>query len=572
VSQLATVWLNAHKLGTHASGTSAFAYDVSEILLPGEENLLAVRADNSVQSDLPPLSGDFTLCGGIHREVSLVQLSSLAVDALDYASPGVYLTAPELSPERGLLRARVRVRNSSHSARPALIHLSVQDADGRLVAATSQPHLAPPDVSEVVLTLAVTRPTLWQGRSAPYLYRVRIEIGESARTTDRIEQAFGFRSFTVDPERGFLLNGRPYELHGAALHQDFEGKGWAISRQDRERDFQLLMELGATFVRLVHYQHDPHAYELADRLGLLVWAEHALVNQVSPDPVFAERASVQLTELIRQGHNHPSIVVWGIGNEVQPHQPPAVELLKRLSSLVKREDPSRPSALATCFDEPAGAYGVELLAHNKYFGWYLGKVADFPVWLDAQRAKNRALPMGISEYGAGAGIGIHSADPEPLDHSEEYQSLFHEAYWRALRERSWLWCKVIWNLFDFASAGRKEGERLGINDKGLVTRDRSIKKDAFYWYQANWTEEPMVHLTGRRFSPRYQPMISVKAYSNCELAELFVGDRGMGRIAVIDHVAHWPEVALELGENRVRVTAYRGNASVCDACTWVRER
>jgi beta-galactosidase len=250
--------------------------------------------------------------------------------------------------------------------------------------------------------------------------------------------------------------------------------------------------------------------------------------------------------------------------------PTAVELLERLSLLVKTEDPSRPSALATCFDEPAGAYGVDLLAHNKYLGWYLGSVADFPGWLDAQRAKNRALPIGMSEYGAGAGVNTHTTDPQPLDHSEEYQCLFHEAYWRALRQRPWLWCKAVWNMFDFASASRHEGERIGINDKGLVTRDRKVKKDAFYWYQANWSAEPMIYLTGRRFSPRTDPVVSVKAYSNCEQAELLVNDRALGRIGIQDHVAIWPEVALDPGENRVRVTAQRGGASVSDACTWVR--
>jgi beta-galactosidase len=292
------------------------------------------------------------------------------------------------------------------------------------------------------------------------------------------------------------------------------------------------------------------------------------VNTVSRSPKFSERAQRQLTELIRQNHNHPCIVAWGIGNEVQTHQPPqAKALLERLAKLVKVEDQTRPSALATCFDEPAGAYGVDLVSHNRYFGWYHGEFAEFGPWLDAQREKNLRLPMGMAEYGAGAGPNLHSEDPQARDHSEEYQSLFHEAYWLELSARPWLWQRSVWQMFDAASAGRNEGERPGVNDKGLVTHDRSIKKDAYYFYKASWTDEPLVYVTSRRFTTRTRKKTMVKVYSNCETVTLRLNGHEVGRAPVERKIATFP-IELDAGENSIEAIARRGPAAVSDRVKW----
>jgi beta-galactosidase len=570
VSMVSTVWLNGRELGTHWGANSAFCYDATAALQATADNVLVVRADNSWRDDVPPREGDFTIFGGIYREVSLVMASPVSIDLLDCASPGVYLTTPEATRERGVLRLRARVRNTKAEEARATIAVAVLDPTGRLVQRAQVERRVPFGVTEASIELTIDKPRLWQGRADPYLYTTVVEIRAGGVVVDRLRQPLGFRTFEVDPERGFLLNGQPYDLHGANLHQDREGVGWAMSPEEREQDFQLLGEIGATFVRLVHYQHDQPAYDLADRLGLVVWAEHGLVNTVGESPVFAERAALQLTELIRQSYNHPSIVAWGIGNEVQTQKTPAApRLLERLASLVKSEDPSRPSALATCFDEPAGAYGVDLMAHNKYFGWYAGTLTDFPIWLDAQRSKNPALPMGVSEYGAGAGPRLHSSSPKAMDHTEEYQSLFHEAYWRALARRPWVWCKTVWQMFDAASASRHEGENMGINDKGLVTRDRKIRKDAFFWYKANWTEEPFVHVTSKRFTPRSDGQTEVKVYSNCDEAELQHNGRSLGVRRIDDHIALWSHVELSPGDNRIDVTARCRGVEVTDSCSWL---
>jgi beta-galactosidase len=572
VSIVSTVWLNGTLLGSHESAHSAFCFDATHALGFDGENVLVVRADNTHREDIPPREGDFTMFGGVYRDVALIVTSPLAIDPMDSAGPGVYVTTPEVSRERARVRARVKVRNAGNE-RSVDVAVAVSDASGMVVARATTKHRATPGQSEVMLELALQKPRLWHGRRDPYLYSAVVELFAEEGVLDRVREPLGVRSFSVDPERGFLLNGEPYELRGVNLHQDRSGKGWAISRADREEDFRLIAEMGATFVRLVHYQHDRHAHELADRIGLVVWAEHGLVNTVSENPEFSERAAKQLTELIRQNYNHPSIVAWGIGNEVQTHKPPAAKpLLERLAQLVRTEDPSRSSALATCFDEPAGAYGTDLIAHNRYFGWYHGTFAEFGPWLDAQRAKNPRLPMGMAEYGAGAGPSLHSTTPKALDHSEEYQSLFHEAYWRALRARPWLWEKSVWQMFDAASAGRNEGERPGVNDKGLVSHDRAVKKDAFYWYKANWTDEPLVYVTSRRFSPRTEARTAVKVYSNCATVSLHVNGRDIGRVTVEDHVALFPDVELVPGRNQVLAKAQRGTVTVSDEVTWVCDR
>ena len=353
------------------------------------------------------------------------------------------------------------------------------------------------------------------------------------------------------------------------LHQDREGKGWAVDPRDREQDLRMIQEMGATFVRFAHYQHDQQAYDLCDQLGLVAWAENALVNTVSQNPSFAEVTAVQMADLIRQNFNHPSIVVWSAGNEVQGDKPGASDLLIRMNSVEKSEDYTRPSVIATCYDETPGTYSMDMVAHNKYFGWYTGVFADFPKWLDAQHDKMPGGCQGMSEFGAGAGINTHSSNPKALDHSEEWQTLFHEAYWRCLRDKPWVWCKAVWAMFDFASVGRNEGEHKGFNDKGLVTRDRLVKKDAFFWYKANWNPLPMVYITSRRFTPRTEKETTVKVYSNCENAELFLNGTSLGKKWPDDHIALWKNVVLSPGKNQLQVTGHQNGVIANDSCSWV---
>ena len=353
---------------------------------------------------------------------------------------------------------------------------------------------------------------------------------------DEVSQPLGLRTFSFNADKGFFLNGKHLFLKGVAIHQDEAGKGWAMSCADQKRDFDLVQDLGANAARLAHYQHDQCSYDETDRRGLAVWAEIPLVNEASFDGTPANAALAantrqQLMELIRQNYNHPSIVMWSVGNEVDlraiskngPSK--AGSLVRSLSALVQQEDPSRPSTLADCCEQASAPNRdvlvglTDIIGYNRYFGWYSGEFSDLGRMLDKAHAEHPMLPIGISEYGAGAALSQHSDNPAggPIKphgrpHPEEYQNLYHEANWKDLAVRPYLWGVFIWNMFDFATPGRAEGDLVDINDKGLVTIDRAVRKDAFYFYRANWNTAPTLHLVGQRYTDRPYGVIDVEAY------------------------------------------------------------
>ena len=384
------------------------------------------------------------------------------------------------------------------------------------------------------------------------------------------------------------------------MHQDRPIKGWAISDADQKQDFDLLVDMGGNVVRLAHYQHDQRSYELADELGVIVWAEIPLVNQVSFDgsaanAAFSANATQQLLELIRQNYNHPSVAVWSIANEVDlratqakgPSKPRV--LLESLNRLAKSEDPGRFTTLADCCEQGLPPHAdthteasrdaivgiTDVVGYNRYFGWYNGTFADFGVMLDAAHARHPSLPISISEYGAGAALTQHTDDPTggPINphgrpHPEEYQDLYHEASWDTLRTRPYLWGVFIWNMFDFSSDSRKEGDLTDINEKGMVTYDRTVAKDAYYFYRANWSPRPTLHLVGRRYTDRPYAVVDVKAYSNATQAQLQLNGADQGTATCDKGICLWRAVHLGPGKNDLRATATIGTAQVADTLQW----
>jgi beta-galactosidase len=397
---------------------------------------------------------------------------------------------------------------------------------------------------------------------------------------DEVTLPLGLRFFSVDPARGFSLNGRYLDLHGVCRHQDRPGKGWAISEADQREDFDLICEMGATAIRQSHYQQSQFWNDLGDSRGIVMWAELAFVNDAKNDPEFFANAREQLRELIRQNEQHPSICFWSIGNETfvrDPKLTPADtndRLLKELAAVAREEDPSRLSTYASNGDvkEPRAGH-TDVIAFNHYFGWYHGDAEEFAPWLDQQHSLRPDLKIGMSEYGAGANAAQHEENPKkPAPggqwHPEEWQSHFHEVYWQALAQRPWVWGKFIWCMFDFASDGRNEGGTPGRNDKGLVTYDRKTKKDAFYWYKANWGDAPVLYITGRRSTVRTQRVTTVKIYSNADTVDLFVNGISRGKQTSAKRVFVWPNVELAVGENRIAARARCDGREFEDHCVW----
>ncbi|PCD01784.1 glycoside hydrolase family 2 [Sphingomonas spermidinifaciens] len=554
------LWVNGRHVGRHEGGHAAFRFDVTGVLRPGR-NLIAVRSDNSRLPHVAPLGGDFTVFGGLYRHVWLVEVPELHVDLADHGGPGVSVRTLSLGDAAATVGVTVRVRNDGDRARRVPVGAAVLEAGGAAVAASSRTVRIPPGATvPVTLDLRISRPRRWNGRADPYLYTIAARVAGA----DEVRVPLGLRSTAFDPERGFLLNGRPYPLRGVNLfHPGRPGRGLAVTDAEIVDDIATMEEMGATALRFVHFQHPPAAYEEADRRGLIVWTEIGLNGIVDPGEPFLDNVTTQLRELIRQTRNHPSIALWGLGNEVYATTPEVTRILRAVQAVARAEDASRPTVYAHCCqaDDDDKARISDVAAFNRYFGWYPGQAGDIGSWADGYRAANPERPFLVGEYGAGGSIR-HQQLPPPAEnrpesgwHPEQAQTAYHVANWRQLAARRYLGGSFIWVAFDLASDGRGEGDRPGINDKGLVTYDRAIRKDAYHWYRANWSAAPMVHLTDRRLDRRAEAATDLRAFTNAATAMLKVNGRSVGTVAVEDHIARWPGVALAMGANTIEVEA-----------------
>ncbi len=483
-----------------------------------------------------------------------------------------------VSATQAVLDVTVQISDAAKKRRQLTLVASVRNADGKPVVSSEEKiSTAERMTAPYQLRVTVPQPHLWNGRKDPYLYQAVVELRTAeGDVVDAVTQPLGLRYFSVDPDKGFFLNGVPYHLHGVNKHQDRFNKGWAVTETDLAEDMDLLKGIGATVIRCAHYQHSEYFYSLCDQAGILVWAEIPQVNDINDSPEFAETSRNQLLDLIRQNINHPAIFTWSIFNEVVPRHASAFRELQDLRNTAHGEDPTRPVIAATCHGEwPALNKITDLLGWNIYPGWYGGKLSDYGTILDRNRHDSRFGGLAISEYGAGANPTQHEDHPRPPKpggpwHPEEYQALTHEAAWAAMKTRPYIWGTFVWNLCDFAVAGRNEGSLPGLNDKGLVTYDRKIRKDAFYFYQANWSDEPMLYITSRRFTERTNAVTDVKFYSNAAQAECLLNGVSQGqRYNDGNGVFIWKNVTLAPGANRIQASAERAGQTLTDECTWI---
>jgi len=576
-SLVADVYLNGKPLGEHRGGFGAFCFEITTNLPATGTNLLAVRVSNKWEPDIAPLSGDFSVYGGLYRPVHLIVTGGENFAPTDHGSPGVAWLQTSVTETQALLDVTAQISNGTKQKQPLTLVARVLDADGNQVADSKQPiALAPNATSPYWLRLTVPHPHLWNGRLDPYLYQAVIELRSGDSVVDSVEQPLGLRFYSVDPDKGFFLNGKPYHLHGVDRHQDRFNKGWAISGADMDEDLQLIKEMGATVIRCAHYQHSDYFYSLCDQAGILVWAEIPQVNEITASEQFEETSRNQLLDLIRQNINHPSIFAWSLFNEVALRETPDPQReLQDMNNVAHSEDPTRPTIAATCTDKlPEMNKIPDWLGWNIYPGWYRGTRGDFGHEMDRLRDTSRQGGFCVSEYGAGANVTQHEENPKQPKtggpwHPEEWQALVHESAWAAMKERPFVWGTFVWNMFDFAVATRHEGSIPGRNDKGLVTYDRKTRKDAFYFYKANWSDEPVLYITSRRFTERTNAVTDVKIYSNANPVELLLNGKSLGQHRdTTNGVFIWKDVQLKAGENRVEARAERNGQKLNDSCVW----
>jgi beta-galactosidase len=581
------VYVNGKQVGSHKGMFGAFCFDVTSALDPTGDNVIAVRVDNAHDKNVAPQSADFTFFGGIYRDVQLLELDPVSISPMDDASPGVYIKQSSVTADHAELEVRTQLRNASADQTDVTVRCDILDATGTVVksdelkAKLDSTRAMSPDLANKIYTvqrLTINHPHLWNAKKDPYLYQARISVINGSVITDEVTQPLGLRFFRVDPNEGFFLNGKSYPLHGVNRHQDRIDQGWAITPAEHKEDFDLIMDMGCTGIRLAHYEHAQAFYNLCDQGGLVVWAELCLVNTVTDSPEFDDNARQQLRELIKQNYNHPAICFWSLFNELdakpgvqKEHQ---IKLVTELNHLAKELDSTRlTTAASDQGNKNQLTFLTDVIAFNRYAGWYTGKATDWPALLDKMHQELPDRGVAISEYGAGASIFQHELDSKKPKtsgpwHPEEWQSTVHEQAWAAMKDRHWLWGTFAWCMFDFGSQGRREGDMTGRNDKGLVTYDRKTKKDAFYFYKANWSDASFVHITDARFTPRRPVTQPVKIYSNCDSVELTVNGKSLGsKSPDAIHVFIWPDVQLTDGDNQVKAVGSKAGKTFTDECT-----
>ncbi len=542
------LYVNEKYIGKHEGGYSAFRFDITEFVDIGEINVIAVKVSNAPTDYIIPITdqGDFTKMGGIYRDVSIIAVEPLHIELMDYGSCGVYITPKNISSENADVDVLIKLANASAEQRNATALIEIFDMSGNVISSKkAETIISANSKSDVNVSVAIDNPILWNGVKNPHLYSTKVTLFDGDNPVDCITQTFGIRTYYVDAEKGFFLNGEYLDLKGVNYHQDSYENGWAMTNEQRERDYSMISKLGATAVRMAHYQHDSYEYDLCDRLGITVWTEIGLVNRMAPSDDFviakglAENAKQQLIELIRQNYNHPSIIIWGTSNELFQMSDEIFALYTELNELANQEDKTRLKSFADSqfwgrFLELPG----DIVGYNRYFGWYISPGdGDFGKWLDDYHYNRESRPLAVTEYGGGGAVSQHKdnviwaedIDPTGPRHYENYQSAMHEDIWAQFSARPYLWGKYIWCMFDFASDGRQEGDTKGINDKGLVTRER-VPKDVFYFYKSAWNDEPMVHIAQKRFENRPADIPQIKVYSNAESVELLVDGISKGTI------------------------------------------
>ena len=545
----AKVYINGKLAAEHDGGYSLFRADLTDSLNADGPSLLAVQVCNEYRSNVYPHHADFTFYGGLYRGARLVSVAEAHFDMDHLGSCGLKVTpAPE---EDGWASFRLEAWTAGTDENHTVFY-TIEDMEGREVAAGARPAADPG------LTLWVPAARLWSPED-PYLYRVTARILRRNEVTDEVSARCGVRSFSCDPDRGFILNGKPTPLRGVCRHQDRLYLGNALTAAEHFEDARIIKELGANAIRLAHYQHDQRFYDACDELGLVVWAEIPFITIMSEDPAAHENCRSMMKELIIQSYNHPCICFWGLSNEVLLAGKLSEQLVENhrdLNRLVKSLDPTRLTTIAhvSTTPEDCGLCSItDVEAWNHYFGWYNGSMEDNARWLDAYHRNHPERCLGVSEYGCEGIITYHSAEPESKDYSEEYQALYHEELARVFAERPYVWGSFLWNMFDFGAAARNEGGVAGRNNKGLVTMDRKIRKDSYYIYQAWWTSEPMVHICGKRYAQRAGETTEIRVYSNQPVVSLYLNGE-LVEVQAADKVFVF-RVALRPGMNRLTADA-----------------
>lgn len=581
VNTVANLFINGKNVGEHRGGYAAFIFEITDKVEYGKDNKIMVRVNNAEQLDIMPLLGDFNMYGGIYRDVHLMITDELCISPLDYASSGVYLVQESVTDKEAKVKAKVVLSNGSKSAENAEVVIQIWDGSKLVKKESRTVNLASLSQQTTEIDIQLANPHLWNGIADPFIYKAEVTLLKDGKEIDKVTQPLGLRYYTVDADKGFILNGKHVQLRGVCRHQDRANIGNALYREHHDEDMALMKEMGINATRLAHYHQAEYIYDLMDKNGFLVWAEipfigpggyhdTGFVDQES----FKENGFMQLKELIRQNYNHPSIITWGLFNELRMTGDNPVEYIKELNDLAHKEDPTRPTTAASNINAPLN-FITDLIAWNRYDGWYGSTPKTLGTFLDRTHKEYPQIKIGVSEYGAGASIyhqqdSLKQTSPTSFWHPENWQTYYHVENWKIINERPFVWGTFVWNMFDFGAAHRTEGDRYGVNDKGLVTFDRKHKKDSFFFYKANWNkDEKTLYISERRHINRTADVTTVTVFTNAAEAELFVNGQSYGKKKPDNYaIIKWDDVKLKKGANNIEVRAADKKVLLTDSCVW----
>ncbi|KXX69801.1 glycoside hydrolase family 2 TIM barrel-domain containing protein [Flammeovirga sp. SJP92] len=575
VGQEATVYVNGKKIGQHIGGYSAFCYEITKAIQFDTENTIVVKVSNAPNFlRIPVDDALFNHYGGIYRPVHIFSTPQCNITPTFFASSGVFVELKNFNNDRAKLEIRTHLSTNT-SIKASELNYKILDGDKKVVVEKSSVINQLSEDSVITSTVEITQPILWNARKNPHLYTLEININHQQKN-DKVIQTFGIRSFEADAEKGTFLNGELYRIYGVAMHQEWKDRGPALLPEHHKKDMALVHEIGATGLRLSHYQHSDITYQLADEMGLMVWAEIPFVHNYSGRE--SQNAIQQLKELIYQNYNHPSIYAWGLWNEVRAWKSkdePCVALTEKLNQIAHQIDKTRLTVSASDRGMKSNMGNIsDLQAWNKYYGWYYGEYADMGKWLDNAHNDYPNMALGISEYGVGGNIyqqnttllekPIGNYFPEPV------QTHYHEVTWKIIKDRPYIWSSFVWNMFDFSVAGWNRGGIKNLNHKGLITFDRKVKKDAFFFYKANWSKSPVLHIAETRNNQRTEATTKVKVFSNLEKVTLKLNGKVIQKQKVISdmHTILFDNITLQKGKNSIEVIGKKGKEIFSHQTEW----
>lgn len=580
VGSVASVYVNDRLIGEHKGSYSAFVFDISYALKYGEKNTILVKVNNQERPDVIPINNMlFPIYGGIYRPVSLIITNKVNITVTDFASPGIYISQKNVSAKSADIQVKVKLENKTKTAQQLKLSSTIYDDKGKVITQTEdQLNVSTQGEFIRIQSLNVTAPHLWNGIKDPYLYKLVTRVSDGAQLLDEVTQPLGIRKFELKPEKGFYLNDQPYAMHGVCRHQDKYDMGNALPNAQHAADLNDIKEIGATTIRFAHYQQSEYLYSKCDSMGFVIWAEIPFVNAVSGKE--AQNAQQQMRELIRQNYNHPSIYVWGLHNEVYGKTPDdyTAVLTRELNDIAKTEDPDRYTVTVSGYgemDRPTNL-NADIQGMNRYYGWYEGHIGDLENWVSGLETKYPANKLMLAEYGVEANINQQeevtrdTGNPSGQFWPEAYQQKFHEVQWGIIQKHPYIAASYVWNMFDFAVPPANGGGVPARNMKGLVTFDRKVKKDAFYWYKANWNPEPMVYITGRRNTDRKNALTTVTIYSNSGTPVLTVNGKKIESVKKGTTEVHYifENVTLKKGNNIIEASAGETGKKLNDRIQW----